>query len=86
MNNQLGMFLIVDVAILLALIITKTIFFVAATRRRSLLNWIHFNRFNLINSTEVGKKLKGKQNAWTVLIFIFIIISLLAYLGLATMG
>ena len=55
MNNQLGMFLIVDVAILLALIITKTIFFVAATRRRSILNWIHFNRFNLINSTEVGK-------------------------------
>ncbi len=79
MKNQFFIFLVIDVAVLLALVVMKTIYFVTATRRRSFFNWIHFSRFNLINSTEATRKLKMRQNALTVLIVVFVVVSLLAW-------
>jgi len=71
---------LVDLLVLLALIVYKTISLKRATRRVSLSHWMHFSRFEIINSsTSTSAKAKKTQNALTVLLITLTLISAICF-------
>ncbi|HVX52014.1 MAG TPA: hypothetical protein VHB48_17780 [Chitinophagaceae bacterium] len=79
MDNSVLVFLIVDLTLLAVIILLKTILWVKASRRRSFGSWFYFTKYDIMNaSNQASKKLKRRQNAWTVVLLVYFIASLIS--------
>lgn len=66
------------------LLTIKTVLFFKATRRRNLTNWLYFNYYDIINTSgDDRKKAKKVQNALTISIAVYTLVSGLTLLLLA---
>ncbi len=76
MDTKTLLFLIIDIAIFILLIIIKTVFYFRIKRRKTLARWFYFNRYSIVNSSsEISKGLKKSQNILSIILFVFTIFS-----------
>jgi len=70
----------VDLIIILAFVVFKTIFFIRVTRHRSFSRWLYFSHFDIVNSmTEFAEREKKRQNKLSVILVFLIIVSAAAF-------
>lgn len=80
MKEQVPFLGAILLVILVILIVTKTIYFFKATRRRTLKRWLFFSRFEIIESSSrrIGR-IRKRQNIFSILIFIYAAIAGIIY-------
>lgn len=79
MNDKgMAVFLIVDSFILFTLVVVKTVLFFKAARKKTIKRWFYFNTYDIEDApSESIKLLRKKQNTFTIVIFVAIIVSAL---------
>lgn len=80
MKEQVPFLGAILLVILVILIVTKTIYFFKATRRRTLKRWLFFSRFEIIESSSrrIGR-IRKRQNIFSILILIYAAIAGIIY-------
>jgi len=76
--NDKGMtiFLVIDSIILFALIVTKTVLFFKAARKKTLKRWFYFNTYDIQDApSDDIKLLRKRQNTFTIVILLAIVLS-----------
>lgn len=77
-NKGMTIFLIIDSIVLLALIVAKTVLFFKAARKKTIRRWFYFNTYDIQDApSDHLKKLRKKQNTFTTVIFIAIVLSVI---------
>ncbi|HWB24771.1 MAG TPA: hypothetical protein VG738_04790 [Chitinophagaceae bacterium] len=87
MQNSLLIFILIDAALLIALIVFKTILLYKASHRRKIGKWFFFSKYDIINSsTDYSRQLKKRQNLLSVLLVVYFVLSAVAgfYIKMAT--
>ncbi len=81
MDNTTVVFLSIDIAIILILVIAKTITFLQSARKRSIGRWFYFAKYDIFNApSEKVKAARLRQNQLSVLILSLILLSPVAYI------
>ena len=80
MENTTVAFLSIDIAIILILVIAKTITFFRSARKRSIGRWFYFDQYDIFNApSEKVKTARLRQNRLSLLILFLVLLSPVAY-------